>query len=184
MINFELMNLPIPKRVNNNILNYLGTKKWSFVNDRDEDEKNLLSNIVKDKNKKDAGQAIITYNKLHPNPEIDRDNILNFFGDLVFACIQEKTKSKVKEVSRVYWNLYSKSSSCLYHQDDKSIDKYMSAVYNLHTNDGGTMIEDKFIPAVESQAILFKSETMHKCILPKNDNLRLSLNIVMELECQ
>ena len=182
MTNFEIINLPIPKRVNNNVLNYLGTKKWSFVNDRDEDEKNLISTIVRDNSKKDAGQAIITYNKLHPNPEVDQDNILNFFGDLIFSLIQENTKLKVKEVSRVYWNLYSKSSACLYHQDDKSVDKYMSAVYNLHTNDGGTMIEDKFIPAVESQAILFKSEIMHKDMPPKSDNLRLSLNIVMELE--
>ena len=66
--------------------------------------------------------------------------------------------------------------------DENHIGRFISAVYNLHTNDGGTQIENQFVESKESQVVLFKSEKKHKAISSKTSNFRLSLNIVMELE--
>lgn len=174
----EIIDLPIPHRMNQNIINYLGQQQWYYVNDLDRQFKHTFSEIISDPSIKDSGQAIITYMK---NGEYKPDSTLNFFGDLVFSLIQERSKFKIKNVTRLYWNLYTPQSECKLHSDDHNVGKFISAIYNLHTNDGGTLIEDQFAPSKESQAVLFRSEKIHKGITAKNSNFRLNLNMVMEL---
>ena len=164
--------------MNQNIINYLGQQQWSFVNDSDKKYQHNFSDIVANPSLKDAGQAIITYMKYG---DYKADKTLNFFGDLVFSLIQERSKFKIKDVSRLYWNLYTPQSECQLHSDDQNVGKFISAIYNLHTNDGGTLIENEFASSQESQAVLFRSEKIHKGITSKTSNFRLNLNIVMEL---
>ena len=175
----EIFNLPVPHRMNKQIINYLGLKEWAFVNDSDRKFKNSFYDIISNPSIKDAGQAIISYKK--NDNSIITDSILNFFGEFIFSLIQEKSRFKIKEIDRMYWNLYTPSSECQFHFDNNNIGRYVSAVYNLHTNDGGTQIENEFVTSVESQAVIFKSEKVHKGISSKTSNLRLNLNIVMEL---
>ena len=41
----ELFDLPIPQKVNKEVVDYLGKQKWSFVNDNDEKYSNSLYDI-------------------------------------------------------------------------------------------------------------------------------------------
>ena len=174
----ELFDLPIPQKVNKEVVDYLGKQKWSFVNDNDEKYSNSLYVISTNPSIRDAGQAIITYAK---DKEHKRDNLLNFFGHLVFSLIQERSKFKIKNINRLYWNFYTPVSEMNFHVDDHNPGRSISAIYNLHTNDGGTVIQDNFIYSKESQAIIFRSEKLHKGIAPKISNCRLSLNLVMSI---
>jgi hypothetical protein len=175
----ELLDLPIPHKMNQAMINYLGTKKWSFVGDLDKKYQPSFYDMVSNPLIKDSGQAIISYRKYD---DCENDITLNFFGDLVFFLIQEKSKLKIKNVSRFYWNLYTPQSVCHEHTDDHNIGKSVSAVYSFHTNDGGTQVENEFASSKEGQAVVFKSEKKHKGITTKTSNFRLNLNIVMELE--
>jgi hypothetical protein len=66
----------------------------------------------------------------------------------------------------------------IFHQD--MVEKgYVSIVYNMHDNDGGTEFkDDKFIKSKEGQAILFESNLFHRGVAPKKTNHRFSLNIL------
>ena len=174
----EIFDLPVPKRMNQKIINYLGEQPWNYVSDDSEKYKKPFYDIVSNPLLKDAGQAIISYKKYG---DYKNDNTLNFFGDYIFSLIQERSKFKIKELSRIYWNLYTPLSECKLHSDDQNVGKFISAIYNLHTNDGGTQVENQFVTSKESQAVLFRSEKIHKGIGPKTSNFRLSLSIVMEL---
>jgi hypothetical protein len=174
----EVLDLPIPHRVNKNIIDYLGERAWYFVNDVHKTYKRPFSNFVYDNSMKDAGQAINTYDKYNPHQS---DITLNMFGDYVFPLIQERSKFKVQDIKRLYWNVYTPQSICQFHVDDGNVGKFVSAVYNLHTNDGGTQVGEEIAPAIESQAIIFRSEKIHKGLASKTSNFRLNLNIIMEL---
>ena len=175
----EILDLPVPHRMNEKIINYLGEQSWNYVSDTaDEKYKELFYNIVSNPLLKDAGQAIISYRKYG---DFVNNNTLNFFGDFIFSLIQERSNFKIKDVSRFYWNLYTPQSVCQEHFDQQDIGRYISAVYNLHTNDGGTQVQNQFVPSKEGQAVIFRSEKIHKGISSKTSNFRLSLNIVMEI---
>ena len=174
----EAFDLPVPSTMNKKIINYLGEQLWSYCRDNDLKYKNSFYDIVSNPLIKDCGQTIVSYKKY---AEYRNDLTLNFFGEYIFSLIQERSKFKIKDLGRLYWNSYTPLSESKLHFDDGNVGKSISAVYNLHTNDGGTQIENQFIPSKEGQVIIFKSEKIHKAIAPKTNNLRLSLNIVMEL---
>jgi hypothetical protein len=174
----EIFDLPVPHRMNQKIINYLGEQAWSYVSDCDEKYKNPFYDIVSNPLLKDAGQAIVSYRK---SGDFINNNTLNFFGDYIFSLIQERSNFKIKDVSRFYWNLYTPQSVCQDHSDEHNVGRFISAIYNLHTNDGGTQVENQFVTSKESQVILFKSEKIHKGISSKTSNFRLNLNIIMEL---
>lgn len=181
----ELLDLPIPHKMNQTMINYLGKKQWSFVSDAYmgvtpfKNYPPSFYDIVSNPLIKDSGQGITSYRKYG---DYENDSTLNFFGEFVFYLIQERSKFKIKDVSRFYWNLLTPQSVCHEHTDDHNIEKYVSAVYNFHTNDGGTQIEDEFASSKEGQAVVFRSEKKHKGITTKTSNFRLNLNIVMEIE--
>ena len=174
----ETFDLPVPSEINKKIINYLGEQQWSYISDNDSKYKNSFYNILSNPLIKDSGQAIVSYMK---NSPYKNDSTLNFFGDYIFSLIQERSKFKIKDLGRLFWNLYTPLSENKLHFDDNNVGKSISAVYNLHTNDGGTQVENQFISSKEGQVIVFKSEKIHKAISPKINNFRLSLNIVMEI---
>ena len=140
----EILKLPIPVLLNNNILNYLQQKgKWDFVFDT------------------------------------KRKNSFNNFGDLIyFHCKEKSKKFKIEQITRFYWNLYSRSSKCIWHTDERGINEFVSIIYNLHDNDGGTEFESGFIKSKDGEAIIFPSNLPHKGVGPKEYKWRLNLNIV------
>ena len=80
----EILDLPVPHRMNEKIINYLGEQHWNYVSDSHEKYKEPFYNIVSNPSLKDAGQAIISYKKYG---DFVNNNTLNFFGDYIFSLI-------------------------------------------------------------------------------------------------
>ena len=59
------------------------------------------------------------------------------------------------------------------------VNDFVSAVYSLHTNDGGTEVKGKFYPSIEGQAVMFDSDVFHRGIPPKKDRHRFNLALVI-----
>jgi hypothetical protein len=104
------------------------------------------------------------------------NSILNFYGYIIFDIIKEKINIKAK-IYRLYWNMYFKESETELHVDMEE-NGYKSIIYNLHTTDGGTEIENYFYPDKLGQAKIFDSNLLHKGIGPTKDNVRFNLNII------
>ena len=56
------------------------------------------------------------------------------------------------------FNYYDSSAETAEHQDESN--DFVSAVYSLHTNDGGTELKGKFYPSIEGQAVMFDSDVL------------------------
>ena len=178
----EIIKLPIPHLQNDIVMNYLQKNgQWNFVFDRERNISPKMLEVVSPSEKSDAGLATISYSKGLEGTT--KDNYLNFFGDLIFFHCKEKSqKYHFDQVSRYYWNLYSRSSKCLFHTDEHHVNRFISIVYNLHSNDGGTQFKTGTVLANESEAVIFPSHLLHKGLAPKKNKWRLSLNIVATLK--
>lgn len=175
----EILKLPIPVLLNNNILNYLQQKgKWDFVFDTKRKNSFNMKQVASPGSFNDAGLARITYSSNGLSGTLN-DDYLNNFGDLIyFHCKEKSKKFKIEQITRFYWNLYSRSSKCIWHTDERGINEFVSIIYNLHDNDGGTEFESGFIKSKEGEAIIFPSNLPHKGVGPKEYKWRLNLNIV------
>ena len=167
------INTNIPSQTNRKIINQLFcTRQWSFAHDDPHASINL----------KDNGLAVVTHdldNSHTPN------EILNVYAGIIFDMIQKNTVIKFKTIQRYYWNWYNPSSTgTCFHQDDVRDDRY-SIIYNLHTNDGGTIFEinnqEKFEKSIESEAIIFPSKIRHMGVAPKENFHRFNLNIITQI---
>ena len=176
----EIIKLPIPHLQNDVIMNYLQKNgQWNFVFDRERNISPRMSEVASPNGKSDAGLARITYSLNNLDGTIN-DSYLNYFADLIFFyCKEYSQKYSFKKVIRYYWNLYSRSSKCLFHTDESQVGNFVSVVYNLHSNDGGTEFETGIIPAKEGEVIIFPSHMLHRGLTPKKYKWRLSLNIVV-----
>jgi len=101
--------------------------------------------------------------------------MLNNYADIVYFTLKEKYKWGALE--KVNWNYYDSSAKTSEHQDESK--DFVSAVYSLHTCDGGTEVKGKFYPSIEGQAIIFDSDIFHRGIPPKEDNHRFNLALVI-----
>ena len=183
----ETFDLPIPKEINREIINYLGNKgKWGFVLEPTPDTSDQFSEVITPNKITDGGMYQITYSRNNSNPGTITDQYLNNFGDWVYYFCKERTHLKINYLERVYWNLYSPGASCKWHIDQalKGYSGfYGSIVYNLHTNDGGTEFEgDQKILAKEGQAVVFPSHLRHRGLPPVKNRWRISLNLVVRTE--
>ena len=183
----EIFDLPVPKELNKEVINYLGNQgRWSFVFDGNRSFSPQLSEIITSDKKTDQGMAIITYSRNNSVAGTTVDHYLNHFGDWIYSFCKERSKLKIQHIERIYWNLYSPGASCLWHVDKDSggvIGHYGSIVYNLHSNDGGTEFEgNQKILAKEGQAMIFPSHLRHRGVAPKKNKWRFSLNIVTKIQ--
>jgi hypothetical protein len=164
----KLLNNILPKTVNHIIINELTNHHWFIAWDK---FKNRSEKIFSNKN---SGFSLITMNE----GKIEINSILNVYGQIIFNIIAEKLKIKA-ELNRIFWNMYLKESEGEFHTDMNGSD-FFSVVYNLHTTDGGTEIDGKFYLDVESQAKIFKSNSLHRGIGPKQSNVRFNLNLIFK----
>jgi len=165
----------LPPEINKNIITTLcNQQNWSFPHDiKDMTRENFLNNFVKN-NISNCGFSLVTYdnfNNIHIKTE------LNLYGEIIFYYIKQKSKLNIFDIKRIYWNYYDQSSTGNYHKD-KGEENYISIIYNLHTNDGGTYIKNKFIPSNEGEAIIFPSNIIHKGVAPIKNKHRFNLNII------
>ena len=181
-----IFDLPVPKEINTEVINYLGNKaKWGFALEPTTEINGQFSDIIADKIK-DAGMYQISYSRNNSNLPTIPDQYLNAFGNWIYFFCKERTKLKIQYLERMYWNLYSPGASCKWHVDADLkgyVGFYGSIVYNLHTNDGGTEFEGgQKILAKEGQAIVFPSHLKHRGLSPVKNRWRISLNLVVRTE--
>ena len=160
----------LPHGVNRIILNELiKWKNWTIADDFS--EYSSLERMI-DQNKANTGFGIISF---HRKRNIVVKTKLNDYGDIIYFALKEKYK--LGELERLNWNYYDNSSETSEHTDETN--EYVSAVYSLHTNDGGTEVKGRFYPSVEGQAIIFDSDISHRGIPPKQDRHRFNLALVI-----
>ena len=155
------INTNTPTKTNKRIISLLSEiYGWGFGYDNNSNQINV--------DKPDAGFTLKTYNNSFKY--IDNDG-LNCFAYFISDIVEKNIFFKFKSINRIHWNWYNPGSKMEFHSDE-SLDKFFSIVYNLHTNDGGTNFKDyETISSKESQAIVFKSEKLHKGIAPKKNSL-------------
>ena len=174
-LNIEVLDIPFPKESNKHILNYLtGHTSWNFATDLGQDH--LIRDNITKQNGNDYGFYRRTFGDV---PQNQHDAFLNTMAQTIKHMIDEKSNFNIGLIQRIYWNMYVNSSNMVYHRDKEIGDNCIRIVYNLHDNDGGTNFKDyKIITSKESQAIVFKSDILHKGVAPKNIPFRFCLNMV------
>jgi hypothetical protein len=165
----KILNNILPKEINNKIINELANHHWFIAWD------NAMNRKEKIFSKKNNGFSIITMSEGREQ----MNSILNVYGEIIFNLIIKKLKVK-GVLDRIFWNMYLKESETELHTD-RPYSNYFSVVYNLHTTDGGTEIDNKFYPDLEGQAKIFNSNTLHRGLGPKQDNVRFNLNLVFKI---
>ncbi len=158
----------LPQGVNRIILNELiQWRSWTIANETAESPISLVDN-----NRPNTGFSIISFHKKY---NVNMNTMLNNYADIVYFTLKEKYKWGALE--KVNWNYYDSSAKTSEHQDESK--DFVSAVYSLHTCDGGTEVKGKFYPSIEGQAIIFDSDVFHRGIPPKEDNHRFNLALVI-----
>ena len=158
----------LPHGVNRIILNELiQWRSWTIANETAESPISLVDN-----NRHNTGFSIISFHKKY---NVNMNAMLNNYADIVYFTLKEKYKWGALE--KVNWNYYDSSAQTSEHTDETN--EYVSAVYSLHTNDGGTEVKGRFYPSVEGQAIIFDSDISHRGIPPKQDRHRFNLALVI-----
>ena len=169
----------LPFQTNKDIIQMLiNQARWKIASDVgrfEGEERNTDVNKMLDKNINNAGFSHVTFDRkfnLHLNTP------LNLYGDIIFYTIKNKLKT-IQTLYRLYWNYYDTSSKAALHKDELE-DGYYSIIYNLHTNDGGTEINNKFYPSIEGQALIFPSNVWHKGIASTKSKHRFNLNMIVK----
>ena len=142
-------------------------RSWTIANETAESP---ISRV--DNNRPNTGFSIISFHKKY---NVNMNAMLNNYADIVYFTLKEKYKWGALE--KVNWNYYDSSAQTSEHTDETN--EYVSAVYSLHTNDGGTEVKGRFYPSVEGQAIIFDSDISHRGIPPKQDRHRFNLALVI-----
>jgi|TARA_E500000318_G_scaffold56066_1_gene52133 hypothetical protein len=169
----------LPFQTNRDIIQMLiNEARWKIASDvgRFNGEK-LNSDIDKmlDDDVSNAGFSCVTFDRKY-NHKVN--TALNLYGDIIFYTIKNKLKT-IETLYRIYWNYYDTSSKASLHKDELE-EGYYSVIYNLHTNDGGTEIDNKFYPSVEGQALVFPSNVLHKGIASTKSKHRFNLNMIVK----
>jgi|TARA_Y100001951_G_C11257419_1_gene250281 hypothetical protein len=94
------------------------------------------------------------------------------------AC--EKAGITNYEIRRFLWNLYFPGDITEIHMDEEG-DGFTSILYNVHTTDGGTIIDNVFYPDKMGQVKIYKSNVKHQGVAPVKDHTRLNLNILLKI---
>ena len=166
----QLLNNLLPKETNKKIINILTLHHWYIAVDY-----NNMTKAEKIFSNKNSGFSLTTFGE----GKVIVDSFLNIYGELIFDIIIDKLNVKAK-LERIFWNMYFKENQADLHTD-KTDSNFVSAVYNLHTTDGGTEIDGKFYNDLEGQAKIFDSNVLHRGIPPKQDNVRFNLNLIFKI---
>jgi hypothetical protein len=163
----QIINNVLPRSINLDLIKILSEKSWRIGFDINESRlSTLLSGNYR-------GFTIASYDNQN-----SYDDFLNIYANIIYKKILEQLNID-GNLLRFYWNMYYRNHNGRVHKDSKKRN-YISIIYNLHTTDGGTQINNKFYPDINGQAKIFNSFIDHKGFGPKKDNVRFNLNIVFE----
>jgi hypothetical protein len=170
----------LPSDINRKIISYLVNEQWNFARDFKTNEINHPHYNKFFNGEMDMGMSILSY---HKDRNICLSSALNLYAEIIYSIVKQKTKYKFIEPTRFYWNWYNTNSITDFHKDEED-NRSISFVYNLHTNDGGTMFKDNnlIVSSNEGQAVLFPSNLEHKGIAPKKYTSRFNLNCIATIQ--
>jgi len=172
----------LPNQINEKIISFLiDSPHWRIT--RDEGTRQQLQNNLLNTNNSDFGFNIQTFDEIH---NLYLDSPLNLYAEMIYFIIKDKSKYKFLKPVRFFWNYYNKSSTSNFHSDMPH-KNYISFVYNLHNNSGGTEIintkgESEFFISNQSEAVVFPSYFSHRGHCSKNTTGRFNLNCIVEIE--
>jgi len=107
------------------------------------------------------------------------DSPLNKEAYKITKKVCEQLNIKKYEIKRFLWNMYFPRNHTDFHKDEYT-DNFLSILYNPHTTDGGTFINNKFYVDKIGQAKIYKSMVEHKGNPPSKDAVRFNLNILIK----
>jgi hypothetical protein len=168
----------LPKEINNKIiLCLLDSSNWKIAKDLRNNQEVLLNDLL-GQSGKDSGFSVRTFD--------EKENIyihspLNLYAEIIYEIVKQHTKYKFLKPIRFNWNYYNNSSQATSHTDNDE-GYYVSFVYNLNTNNGGTNINDEFYKSNVGEAILFPSNFTHNSVAQTDTKGRFNLNCVIELQ--
>ena len=117
------------------------------------------------------------------NAQTRSDYELFLYGKIIFQKVCHEINFKKAKLVRLIYNMYYPHHNTSTHTDVTSVEESVecySILYNLHTTDGGTEVDNCFYKDQMGQAKVFLSNINHKGIGPKKDNVRFSLNILAD----
>jgi hypothetical protein len=173
----EIIKNILPTEINNKIILYLiKSSSWKIGQDYTNDLKlleDLLGPIGKDYG--------MSFNSFNEKENIFLETPLNNYAEIVYEIIKKTTQYKFLKPIRFYWNYYNSSSFSAQHTDHNK-DYYVSFIYNLNNNNGGTIINNEFYKSNSGEAIVFKSNLLHNSVSQTDVKSRFNLNCIVELK--
>ena len=119
--------------------------------------------------------------ELDPLEKVYLESELNNYAEIIYEIIKNHTKYKFFKPLRFYWNFYNKAAAASIHID-MAENHFVSFIYNLNTNNGGTNINGEFFKSKAGEAIVFESNLLHSSITQTDSTARFNLNCIVELE--
>ena len=98
----------------------------------------------------------------------------------ITKIVCQKLNIKHYEIKRFLWNMYFPRNYTEYHQDEFT-EEYLSILYNPHTTDGGTFVNNTFYLDKMGQGKVYKSMVEHKGNPPSQDAVRFNLNVLLKI---
>jgi hypothetical protein len=171
----EVIKNILPNEINNKIILYLiNSNNWRIA--KDFENFNFFSNFKT--SKKDLGCFLQTYDEKR---NIILDTPLNLYAEIIYEIVKKHTKHKFLKPIRFYWNYYNQSSCASLHKDSEK-NYYISFVYNLNDNNGGTLINNEFYKSNAGEAVVFNSNIEHSSVEHTDVKSRFNLNCIVELQ--
>tara|TARA_R110000765_G_scaffold371351_1_gene461571 strand:+ start:243 stop:773 length:531 start_codon:yes stop_codon:yes gene_type:complete len=166
----------LPSILNKKIINILiNTKGWYFGND-----KNNFLNAAHSM-EADQGMVLVTHDENLKIEKNENFNLLNICGEFIARLTLDKAQMDQKwAVKRVNWNFYHTKSKGKEHIDSET-PGCVSILYNLNTNNGCTIINNKGFKSNESESIIFSSNKLHQGV-GCDTQLRYNLNLILRNE--
>lgn len=175
----EVIKNILPEKINNKIiLLLLKSTNWRIAKDFNDDIR-LLDDMLNNNNKS-YGNSLTSFST-YPLEKINIECELNNYAEIIFEIVKNHTKYKFLKPIRFYWNFYNKAAAAALHTD-MTENYFVSFVYNLNTNNGGTNLNGEFFKSNAGEAIVFKSNLLHSSIPQTDSTARFNLNCIIELE--
>lgn len=155
--------------------------RWKLSDDENYEKINVSES------KSDSGMILTSYDENLKFPTAESDVIqlsnLNAAARFILSAYLERSQYKFRNIVPVsiLWNYYNKSSDGVEHKDI-DFDNFYSIVYYLNDCDGGTYVGNDFYESKAGEAVLFKSNILHRGVGPTKSKSRYMVNLIFRCE--
>ena len=153
----------------------------------DKDFFKFVQNIIMAKeDKKDVIAYFFNNTIAHTHDKVDHYYFTHIFyqndqpiSDYYFSILKPILKKlDIKTLIGAKINLYPRTHKIIHHTPHKDYPyPHKGCVFSINTCDGYTLLQDKKIPSIENQALLFDSSIEHSSTSCTNAQARFNINI-------